>query len=187
MGRLRVLSGREVCRILEQHGFTEVRRRGSQHRHAESDLRGHDYCPGPRPRRTRHRDPPIDLPPEPRLAHGIRVTSEQFLAVSVPRGPVAALRGRGGVAEADAEGREEAVRLFEWRIVGGVLDHDQWPSVTGARRFGHGQRRREIVASPDERRGGPSQQGLSASAPGYLSLLEHTLIPPRGLQFKPHS
>ena len=29
MGRLRVLSGREVCRILERHGFTEVRRRGS--------------------------------------------------------------------------------------------------------------------------------------------------------------
>ena len=29
MGRLRVLSGREVCRILEQYGFTEVRRRGS--------------------------------------------------------------------------------------------------------------------------------------------------------------
>jgi len=29
VGRLRVLSGREVCRILEQHGFREVRRRGS--------------------------------------------------------------------------------------------------------------------------------------------------------------
>ena len=29
MGRLRVLSGREVCRILGQHGFLEVRRRGS--------------------------------------------------------------------------------------------------------------------------------------------------------------
>jgi predicted RNA binding protein YcfA (HicA-like mRNA interferase family) len=29
MGRLRVLSGRAVCRILEQHGFTEVRRQGS--------------------------------------------------------------------------------------------------------------------------------------------------------------
>ena len=29
MGRLRVLSGREVCRILQQHGFAEVRRRGS--------------------------------------------------------------------------------------------------------------------------------------------------------------
>jgi predicted RNA binding protein YcfA (HicA-like mRNA interferase family) len=29
MGRLRVLSGREVCRILQQHGFVEVRRRGS--------------------------------------------------------------------------------------------------------------------------------------------------------------
>lgn len=29
MGKLRVMSGREVCRILAQHGFTEVRRRGS--------------------------------------------------------------------------------------------------------------------------------------------------------------
>jgi predicted RNA binding protein YcfA (HicA-like mRNA interferase family) len=29
MGKLRVLSGREVCRILGQHGFVEVRRRGS--------------------------------------------------------------------------------------------------------------------------------------------------------------
>jgi predicted RNA binding protein YcfA (HicA-like mRNA interferase family) len=29
MGKLRILSGREVCRILEQHGFTTVRRRGS--------------------------------------------------------------------------------------------------------------------------------------------------------------
>jgi len=29
MGRLRVLSGRQICQILEQHGFTQVRRRGS--------------------------------------------------------------------------------------------------------------------------------------------------------------
>lgn len=29
MGRLRILSGRQICRILEQHGFSEVRRRGS--------------------------------------------------------------------------------------------------------------------------------------------------------------
>ncbi len=29
MGKLRVLSGREVCRILGKHGFIEVRRRGS--------------------------------------------------------------------------------------------------------------------------------------------------------------
>ena len=29
MGRLRVLSGREVCEILARHGFVEVRRRGS--------------------------------------------------------------------------------------------------------------------------------------------------------------
>ena len=29
MGRLRTLSGREVCRILKKHEFVEVRRRGS--------------------------------------------------------------------------------------------------------------------------------------------------------------
>ena len=29
MGKLRVLSGREVCAILAQHGFVEARRRGS--------------------------------------------------------------------------------------------------------------------------------------------------------------
>ena len=29
MGKLRVLSGREVCAILARHGFLEVRRRGS--------------------------------------------------------------------------------------------------------------------------------------------------------------
>jgi Predicted periplasmic or secreted lipoprotein len=29
LGKLRVLSGREVCKILEAEGFSEVRRRGS--------------------------------------------------------------------------------------------------------------------------------------------------------------
>ncbi len=29
MGKLRVLSGKQVCAILERHGFEEVRRRGS--------------------------------------------------------------------------------------------------------------------------------------------------------------
>lgn len=29
MGKLRVLSGNEVCKILEQHGFVRVRQRGS--------------------------------------------------------------------------------------------------------------------------------------------------------------
>jgi len=29
MGKLRVFSGRDVCKILEKHGFHEVRRRGS--------------------------------------------------------------------------------------------------------------------------------------------------------------
>jgi predicted RNA binding protein YcfA (HicA-like mRNA interferase family) len=29
MARLRVLAGREVCQLLERHGFVEVRRRGS--------------------------------------------------------------------------------------------------------------------------------------------------------------
>ncbi|NMF62044.1 hypothetical protein DP113_04530 [Brasilonema octagenarum UFV-E1] len=29
MGKLRILSGGEVCKILEQHGFVQVRQRGS--------------------------------------------------------------------------------------------------------------------------------------------------------------
>ena len=29
MGKLPILSGKEVCRILEKHGFSEMRRRGS--------------------------------------------------------------------------------------------------------------------------------------------------------------
>jgi predicted RNA binding protein YcfA (HicA-like mRNA interferase family) len=29
MGKLRVLSGKEVCAILQQHGFSQVRQRGS--------------------------------------------------------------------------------------------------------------------------------------------------------------
>jgi len=29
LGKLRVLSGSEVCRILERHGFTAMRQRGS--------------------------------------------------------------------------------------------------------------------------------------------------------------
>lgn len=29
MGKLRVLSGREVCRILQRHGFVEVSQRGN--------------------------------------------------------------------------------------------------------------------------------------------------------------
>lgn len=29
MGKLRVLSGTDVCRILREHGFAEVRQRGS--------------------------------------------------------------------------------------------------------------------------------------------------------------
>ena len=29
MAKLRILSGREVCRILAQHGYEEVRQRGS--------------------------------------------------------------------------------------------------------------------------------------------------------------
>jgi len=29
MAKLRVLSGKEVCAIVERHGFVEVRRRGS--------------------------------------------------------------------------------------------------------------------------------------------------------------
>jgi len=42
LGKLRILSGREICKILEQHGFAEVRRKGShialQKRAAQSTI-----------------------------------------------------------------------------------------------------------------------------------------------------
>lgn len=42
MPRLRVLSGKQVCAILAEHGFTEVRRKGShiimQKREAETTI-----------------------------------------------------------------------------------------------------------------------------------------------------
>lgn len=39
MGKLRVLSGKQVCRILGEHGFTPVRQRGS---HTVMQLRTHE-------------------------------------------------------------------------------------------------------------------------------------------------
>lgn len=42
MGKLRVFSGRDICKVLERNGFIEVRRRGShiamQKRTSESTL-----------------------------------------------------------------------------------------------------------------------------------------------------
>ena len=39
MGRLRVLSGSEACKILEEHGFAAVRQRGS-HRIMQLQMEG---------------------------------------------------------------------------------------------------------------------------------------------------
>ena len=47
MGRLRVLSGREVCRILESFGFVKVRRRGSHVAMQETGADGTVTVPEP--------------------------------------------------------------------------------------------------------------------------------------------
>lgn len=47
MGRLRVLSGREVCEIMSRHGFVEVRRRGSHMVMQRSDDDGTTTVPVP--------------------------------------------------------------------------------------------------------------------------------------------
>ena len=47
MGKLRVLSGQEVCRILERQGFTEVRRRGSHVVMQRRDVSGTITVPVP--------------------------------------------------------------------------------------------------------------------------------------------
>lgn len=51
--RLRVLSGREVCRILETHGFGEVRRRGSHIVMQKTDTEGTITVPVPDHRELR--------------------------------------------------------------------------------------------------------------------------------------
>jgi hypothetical protein len=56
LGRLRVLSGDEVCRILEQNGFVAVRQRGS-HRIMQEPHRRNDYhrpCSPPQSTQARH-------------------------------------------------------------------------------------------------------------------------------------
>jgi predicted RNA binding protein YcfA (HicA-like mRNA interferase family) len=47
LGRLRVFSGGEVCRILGRHGFVEVRRRGSHVVMQKSDDEGTTTVPVP--------------------------------------------------------------------------------------------------------------------------------------------
>ena len=47
MAKLRVVSGREVCRILAAHGFAEVRRRGSHVVMQKADTEGTVTVPVP--------------------------------------------------------------------------------------------------------------------------------------------
>ncbi|MYK31502.1 MAG: type II toxin-antitoxin system HicA family toxin [Boseongicola sp. SB0670_bin_30] len=53
MARLRVLSGREACRILAIHGFVEVRRRGSHIVMQRADADGTVTVPVPDHRELR--------------------------------------------------------------------------------------------------------------------------------------
>jgi len=56
LGNLRVLSGSEVCKILEQHGFVAVRQHGS---HRAMQLRGKNYRS-----RSVTQSPPARHPPK---------------------------------------------------------------------------------------------------------------------------
>ena len=53
MARLRVLSGREACRILAAHGFAEIRRRGSHIAMQRTDAEGTVTVPVPDHRELR--------------------------------------------------------------------------------------------------------------------------------------
>ena len=53
MGKLRVLSGREACRILAAYGFVEVRRRGSHIAMQRRDVGGTVTVPVPDHRELR--------------------------------------------------------------------------------------------------------------------------------------
>ncbi|MBN1293434.1 MAG: type II toxin-antitoxin system HicA family toxin [Candidatus Latescibacteria bacterium] len=47
MGKLRVMSGKEVCSILKQHGFIEIRRKGSHIAMQKKDSAGTVTIPVP--------------------------------------------------------------------------------------------------------------------------------------------
>lgn len=53
MGRLRVLSGQEACRILAVHGYVEVRQRGSHVAMQKADADGTVTVPVPMHRELR--------------------------------------------------------------------------------------------------------------------------------------
>jgi hypothetical protein len=53
----------------------------------------------------------------------------------------------------DTQRAHERLGLLDRRVVRAVLDHVQRPAVARARRLGHRHRRREVVASPDQRGG----------------------------------
>ena len=53
MARLRVLSGRDICRILAAHGFVQVRRRGSHVAMQRADADGTVTVPVPDHRELR--------------------------------------------------------------------------------------------------------------------------------------
>jgi predicted RNA binding protein YcfA (HicA-like mRNA interferase family) len=53
LGKLRVLSGRETCAILERHGFAQVRRRGSHIVMQRADASGTTTVPVPDHRELR--------------------------------------------------------------------------------------------------------------------------------------
>jgi hypothetical protein len=62
LGKLRILSGVEVCKILESDGFQESSSPRQPHRHAETHDRFNDHDSGPRSQGASDRHTSIDHP-----------------------------------------------------------------------------------------------------------------------------
>ena len=82
--------------------------------------------------------------------------------------------GRG--FERLAERLQECLRLFDGRIVAGILDHVQRPSVAGARGLGDRQLRREVVAAPDQGRGNGDPRQLRRRDRGHPEQLHEAAL-----------
>jgi len=79
MGKLAVLSGKEVCKILARHGFQEVRRRGSHVVMQRRTPAGTTTVPVSRPSRTENRHAALHHPAERPAAFGIRNLRERCM------------------------------------------------------------------------------------------------------------
>jgi len=129
LGKLRVLSGRQVCDILTEHGFVETRRRGShvvmQYRHDESTI----TVPVPNHKEFEGRNAAVDHPAVRHCPRGIRSKVKGPMPTNTKTAPRRALTLRSlddlaaELDRIDAAIRDDAIGHTGNWTPGQIMDH----------------------------------------------------------------